>query len=506
MNIKKFISNRIIYLGLAALFEFILYAALFRYVREKSTLIEMFLHIAAVFIVLHIIRTSRHLSSDLMWLVLIMLAPVPGTAIFLMTSADLIKNKTFRAIVKEQKKAYPYLVQNNGVMQEMEQKYPSRRASLSFIPSSGYPFYRNQGYDYYPLGETGWNVILEEMKKAKHFIFMEYFIIEEGQMFNSMLEIMEQKVREGVECRVMYDDMGSIDTIPASYAKKLEAKGIKAVSFNRVTPIINVIMNHRDHRKILVIDGKTAFTGGVNLADEYINVKVIHGHWKDNVVRIQGEAVWSLLVTFLTNWNALRHEDQDYSVFRMDHSNLPVLPGYVAPYAETPLDQDLTAQSIYEDILNGANEYVYIMTPYLIIDSEMINTLIHTAKKGVDVRIIMPGVPDKKIVWDIGRSYYPQLLEAGVKIYEYEPGFVHAKVFLSDDLCAAVGSINLDYRSLYLHFENGTYMIGTDAIKDIRRDFDETFDKCRQVHIDDIANGPIKSIFLSAIRIFTPMM
>ncbi len=344
------------------------------------------------------------------------------------------------------------------------------------------------------------------MKKAEHYIFMEYFIIEEGEMFNSMLEILEQKVREGVECRVMYDDMGSIDTIPSSYARKLEAKGIKAVSFNRITPIINVIMNHRDHRKILVIDGKTAFTGGINLADEYINVKVIHGHWKDNVVRIQGEAVWSLLVTFLTNWNALRHEDTDYNVFRPVGMNFPVQQGYIAPYADTPLDQDLTAQSIYEDILNSANDYVYIMTPYLIIDSEMINTLIHTARKGVDVRIIMPGVPDKKIVWDIGRSYYPQLLEAGVKIYEYEPGFVHAKVFLSDDICATVGSINLDYRSLYLHFENGTFMIGADTIRDIRRDFEETFEKCRQIHLDDLKTGALKAIFLSGIRIFTPMM
>ena len=506
MNMKKLLNNRLIYLGLAAILEIIIYITLFRYVRDKAGWVEVILHIAAVVIVLHIIRTSRHLSSDMMWLVLIMIAPVPGTAIFLLCSADLLRNKTFRAIVKEQKKAVTYLQQDMQISKELQEKYPERRSSLSFIPSSGYPFYRNQGYDYFPLGDIGWKVMLEEMKKAERYIFMEYFIIEEGEMFNSMLEILEQKVKEGVECRVMYDDMGSIDTIPSSYAKKLEAKGIKAVSFNRVTPIINVIMNHRDHRKILVIDGKTAFTGGINLADEYINVKVIHGHWKDNVVRVRGEAVWSLLVTFLTNWNALRHEDADYNVFRPVDMNLPALPGFIAPYADTPLDQDLTAQSIYEDILNGANDYVYIMTPYLIIDSEMINTLIHTARKGVDVRIIMPGIPDKKIVWDIGRSYYPQLLDAGVKIYEYEPGFVHAKVFLSDDMCATVGSINLDYRSLYLHFENGTFMIGTDAIRDIRKDFNETFEKCRQVHLDDLQISALKAIFLSGIRIFTPMM
>ena len=506
MKMKKLLTNRLIYLGLAALLEIMIYIARFRFVRDKAGWVEVILHIAAVVIVMHIIRTSRHLSSDMMWLVLIMIAPVPGTAIFLICSADMIRNKTYRSNVKEQKKAVTYLHQDIQVTEELQENYPARRSSLFFIPSSGYPFYRNQGYDYYPLGDIGWKVMLEEMKKAERYIFMEYFIIEEGEMFNSMLEILEQKFREGVECRVMYDDMGSIDTIPSSYARKLEAKGIKDVSFNRITPIINVIMNHRDHRKILVIDGKTAFTGGINLADEYINVKVIHGHWKDNVVRIQGEAVWSLLVTFLTNWYALRHEDTDYNVFRPVGMNFPVQQGYIAPYADTPLDQDLTAQSIYEDILNSANDYVYIMTPYLIIDSEMINTLIHTARKGVDVRIIMPGVPDKKIVWDIGRSYYPQLLEAGVKIYEYEPGFVHAKVFLSDDICATVGSINLDYRSLYLHFENGTFMIGADTIRDIRRDFEETFEKCRQIHLDDLKTGALKAIFLSGIRIFTPMM
>lgn len=506
MSLKKLFSNRLIYVILTGLLEIAIYVSLFHLVREKAAWIEIVLHILSVIIVLHIIRTSKHLSSDMMWLVLIMLAPVPGTAIFLLCSADMLKNRTYHAIVKEQKKAETYLVQDPHVFENMVQEYPDRRSSLQFIPNSGYPFYPCTGYDYYPLGETGWQVMLKEMRKAEKYIFMEYFIIEEGKMWNTMLEILEEKVKQGVECRVMFDDMGSIGTIPSSYAKKLEAKGIKAVSFNRITPIINVVMNHRDHRKILVIDGKVGFTGGINLADEYINVKVIHGHWKDNVVRIQGEAVWSLLVIFLTNWNALRHEDTDYNVFRPDVLSKISPAGYIAPYADTPLDQDLTAQSIYEDILNSANDYVYIMTPYLIIDSEMINTLIHTVRKGVDVRIIMPGVPDKKIVWEIGRTYYPQLLEAGVKIYEYEPGFVHAKVFVSDDICAAVGSINLDYRSLYLHFENSAFVIGNPEITKIREDFEETLKHCRQVHIDDLKTGAVRSFFFSAIRLFTPMM
>ena len=305
----------------------------------------------------------------------------------------------------------------------------------------------------------------------------------------------------------MYDDMGSLNTLPASYTRQLEKKGIKAVSFNRISPVINTIMNHRDHRKILVIDGKVAFSGGANLADEYINEKVIHGHWMDNIICVKGNAVWSYLVTFLTNWNALRHEDEDYAVFKnkemIDESNFD---GYIAPYAETPLDEELTGQSVYEDILNSANRYVYIMTPYLIIDSEMTNTLIHTAKKGVDVRIIMPGIADKQIVHDIGTSYYAQLIQGGVKIYEYEPGFVHSKVFVSDDIYATVGTINLDYRSLYLHFENGTLLYHSKHVMNIKQNFEETLKHCKQMNLKDTHVNIVKGLFLSIIRIFSPLL
>ena len=305
----------------------------------------------------------------------------------------------------------------------------------------------------------------------------------------------------------MYDDMGSLNTLPASYVKVLQKKGIKAVSFNRISPIINIIMNHRDHRKILVIDGKVAFSGGANLADEYINKKIVHGHWMDNIICVKGNAVWSYLVTFLTNWNALCHEDEDYTVFKntetIDESNCD---GYIAPYAETPLDEELTGQCIYEDILNSANRYVYIMTPYLIIDSEMINTLIHTAKKGVDVKIIMPGIADKKIIHDIGESYYAGLIQGGVKIYEYEPGFVHSKVFISDDICATVGTINLDYRSLYLHFENGTLLYKSRRIEDIKQNFEDTLKECKQMTTQSTRVHTCKDFFLSIIRIFSPLL
>lgn len=506
MKLKIWLG-RIIPLVIIALGEIVLYCNLFKWLTTSFVFIEIVLHILSILIVLNIVRTSRHLSSDLMWIILIMLFPVFGTFVYVLMLLSLLFGKTFRNIIKEQKKASSYYIQDESIIDEIRNDNLDYVSQLAFLHEEGFPIYRNTDFEYYAPCENGFNVMLEELKKAENYIFMEYFIVEEGFMFNSILSILEEKVKQGVEVRIMYDDMGSLGTLPASYAKQLEKKGIKAVSFNRISPIINTIMNHRDHRKILIIDGKVAFSGGANLADEYINKKVKHGHWMDNIICIKGKAVWSYLVMFLTNWNTLRHEDFDYSVFKNeDVVEETLFDGYIAPYAETPLDEELTGQSVYEDLLNSANKYVYIMTPYLIIDSEMINTLIHTAKKGVDVRIIMPGIADKQIVHDMGTTYYKQLIQGGVKIYEYEPGFVHSKVFICDDTYATVGTINLDYRSLYLHFENGTLLYKSKKIMDVKQNFFDTLEHCKKIQVEDTYVNIVKGLFLSIIRIFSPLL
>lgn len=479
MKLKIWLG-RIIPLVIIALGEIVLYCNLFKWLTTSFVFIEIVLHILSISIVLNIVRTSRHLSSDLMWIILIMLFPVFGTFVYVLMLLSLLFGKTFRNIIKEQKKASSNYIQDESIIDEIRNDNPDYVSQLAFLHEEGFPIYRNTDFEYYAPCENGFNVMLEELKKAENYIFMEYFIIEEGFMFNSILSILEEKVKQGVEVRIMYDDMGSLGTLPASYAKQLEKKGIKAVSFNRISPIINTIMNHRDHRKILIIDGKVAFSGGANLADEYINKKVKHGHWMDNIICIKGKAVWSYLVMFLTNWNALRHEDFDYSVFKNeDVVDETLFDGYIAPYA---------------------------MTPYLIIDSEMINTLIHTAKKGVDVRIIMPGIADKQIVHDMGTTYYKQLIQGGVKIYEYEPGFVHSKVFICDDTYATVGTINLDYRSLYLHFENGTLLYKSKKIMDVKQNFFDTLEHCKKIQVEDTHVNIVKGLFLSIIRIFSPLL
>lgn len=499
----KSVLGRIITLVFMVLGELALGVLLFNYLTSKFVFIEVFLHILAVIVVLNIIRTSKHLSSDITWIFLIILFPVPATFVFLLTYFNLFINRTFKSIVKEEKKAVTFLNQDDEVLEDLKKEFPTYYQDFMFLKNSNFPIYYNNNFDYYSPGEKGFPVLLSELKKAKKYIFMEYFIIEEGIMFNSILDILKEKVKEGVECRVMYDDMGSLHTLPKSYANILESYGIKAVTFNKVTPILSTIMNNRDHRKILIIDGKVAFSGGVNLADEYINKKVVHGKWLDNIIRIKGKAVDSMLVTFLTNWNALRHEDEDYRNFMVEHRE-KVKDGFIVPYSETPLDFELTAQSVYMDILNRAQDYVYIMTPYLIIDEEMINCLIHTAKKGVDVKIIVPGVADKKIIHDIGESYYDQLIMDGVKIYEYRPGFVHAKVFVSDDISSVVGTINLDYRSLYLHFENAVLLYKSKKIMDIKKDFLNALED--SVEIKHARFSLVKNFLMSVLRIFASLL
>ncbi len=508
MRIKNILLSRTFLTIITILIEAVFLLFLVYKLSPYIGWIEMGLRILSIFVVLSIISFSRHLSSDMMWVVLIMLIPVGGTLVFLFLEIlEHFNSRTHKGLVTETENAKQYYLQDEETLTKAKQD-PVLAGHVEYLShAAGFPVYENTGFDYYPLGEIGFEVMKEELRKAEKFIFLEYFIIEPGEMWDSLLEIMKEKAASGVEVRILYDDMGSISTLPSRYTKALEAMGIKAQAFNRINPVVNGIMNHRDHRKILVIDGKTGFSGGINLADEYINKKVKYGHWKDNCIRIQGKAVWSYTVMFLSMWNALRHEDTDYTVFKAEPSPGPEKKdGFIVPYADTPLDADLTGEDVYLNILNSAKSYCYIVTPYLIIDTDMINALILAARRGVDVRIITPGIPDKKIVWRITRSSYFHLINNGVKIYEYTPGFSHAKVFVSDDAAATVGTINLDYRSLYLHFENGTALFGSEKVLDVRRDVEETLAQCHQMTVQECYMGIFRTFFYMVVGIFAPMM
>ena len=334
---------------------------------------------------------------------------------------------------------------------------------------------------YFPLGEDKFAEMLRQLEKAEHFIFLEYFIVSEGLMWGEVLEILVRKAQEGVDVRLMYDGTCEFALLPHKYLKLLRERGIQCKVFSPVSPFISTHYNYRDHRKILVIDGHTAFNGGINLSDEYINRVRRFGHWKDTAVMLKGEAVKSFTLMFLQMWNIDERTMEFGKNLVYPASCKENARGYVVPYGDCPLDEDRVGERVYMDILNRAIKYVHIMTPYLILDGEMEGALKYAAERGVEVALVLPGIPDKKLPYALAKTHYPSLLESGVKIYEYTPGFVHAKVFVSDHREAVVGTINLDYRSLYHHFECATYMYGTDCISDIEADFQDMLPKCRRV-------------------------
>lgn len=475
-----------------------------------SAPVTMTADILSILLVLWIVNKEINPSYKLAWTILILVLPVFGMVVYLLFGESRVAKKMTEesdAVVQEIEN---YFRENDKVREKIEALDEGISNQSAYIRDyAKFPLHSHTSTRYYPLGEAMFLDMLEDLKRAKHFIFLEYFIIHEGKMWNSILEILEQKVKEGVDVRLIYDDMGCVTTLPHRYYKKLQAKGIKCAAFNPVRPILNIVLNNRDHRKILVIDGHIGYTGGINLADEYINEEIRFGHWKDTGIRLYGEGVWNLTVMFLQMWSIItgvRTHIPAYSPY-VFHTEEFESDGFVQPYGDSPMDNETVGENVYLNIISQAKKYVFICTPYLIIDNEMMMALCLAAKKGVDVRIITPGIPDKKMVFLLTQSYYKQLIEAGVRVYEYTPGFVHSKTFVCDDEIATVGTINLDYRSLYLHFECGVWMYQSQAVREAKEDMEATLPKCKEVSLD-FCNK--RNIFVrgiqSIMRLIAPLL
>ena len=434
-----------------------------------------------------------------------MLFPIVGALLYIVIGGNLHKSKVLKAIKQSEENGSKYFIQDEKIKKEIESQ---NNGKINYLMNYlNFPVTKNNNINYYKLGELAYPEMLKELKNAKKFIFLEYFIIKNGTMWSEILKILEEKAKEGLDVRLIYDDMGCIALLPTSYPKQMEEKGIKCIAFNKLNPFLGVIMNNRDHRKMMIIDGKTVFSGGMNLADEYINLEHPYGKWKDNGIKITGEAVWNFTIMFLNMWNSYRKDDVNYEKYKSDFSKEKLEQnGYTIPYGETPLDNEIVGENVYLNIINQAQKYVYIMTPYLIIDTDMINSLILAAKRGVDVRIVVPGIPDKKIVYSLTTSYFETLIKNGVKIYKYTPGFVHSKVFVSDDNIATVGTINLDYRSLYLHFECGIFMQDVEVIKDVKKDLVDTIGESHFVSKKEAMPKLLKSVWQAVLRLFAPLM
>ena len=480
-------------------------------------LLEEYLHYVygglAVFTLImmfYLFNSKMDSTAKVTWMFIIAVLQVGGALLLLFTQANTGHRKTSERTAEIVNSTKDTIPQDPEVLEDLRAVDSYTDDLVTYLNRSGcFPVYKGTEVTYFPIGEDKFQAMLAELAKAEKYIFMEYFIIEEGYMWGSILNILIEKVKAGVDVRVMYDGMCEISNLPSNYCSLLEKQGIKARSFAPLLPFLSSHYNYRDHRKICVIDGKTAFNGGVNLADEYINEVERFGHWKDTAVMLKGDAVRSFTLMFLQMWN-LTEKQPDFSEAeepypKADESIRP--SGYVIPYCDCPLDEDKVGEAVYMDILYRAGRYVHIMTPYLILDGELETALKYAGQRGIDVKLILPGIPDKKIAYSLAKSHYRQLLRAGVKIYEYTPGFVHAKVCTSDDERAVVGTINLDYRSLYHHFECATYMYRTECIPDIEKDFQATLGRCRQVTEESLKDEALfYKVVGPLVKIIAPLM
>ncbi|TCL54440.1 cardiolipin synthase [Kineothrix alysoides] len=481
----------------------------FRWLEEYSEVYLAVMVSVSAALLIYIINKDEMPEFKLAWVIPICATPVFGALLYLFIVGDWTNLGMKKRLNKRRKETEEFLHTDERTRKRMEIS-STHMANLSrYVEAEGgFPSYGGASVTYFPTGEEKFADLLKELKDAKEFIFLEYFIVERGRMWNCVLEILKEKVKEGVEVRFMYDGMCSLLLLPYSYPKQLEACGIKTKMFSPIIPLLSTAQNNRDHRKILVIDGKTAYTGGVNMADEYINEVVRFGHWKDAAIKVEGDAVKSFTLMFLQMWNISEAAEGDYSKYiRKSEKKAVRSSGFIIPYGDGPATPENVAETIYMDVVNQATNYVHIMTPYFIVDNAMLDVLQYAARRGVDVKLIVPHIPDKKAVFAISRTYYPDLLGAGVKVYEYEPGFIHAKVFVSDDEKAVVGTVNLDYRSLYHHFECGVYLYRNEAVADVEADFAKTLKSCIEINMAYYKKIPVLLRLTGRVlRLFGPLM
>lgn len=469
---------------------------------------------------LYIIGLKIDSSYKISWLVTIIILPLLGVILFLIFS-----NKLSDRRIKRNKYSPMNLFLKNKqnldkkVENELMEKDQNAGIVANYLFNNGFAnTYKNTEVEYYPLGDISFKPMLEELKKAKRFIFIEYFIIQQGRFFDQIFNILKDKAKEGVDVRMIYDDFGCSSKVASNFYAEVRTYGIKCYPFNNLRPILDVRQNSRNHRKLLIIDGIVGFTGGINLADEYINVGSKFGHWKDNCIMLKGEAVNSLTNIFLSIWYQLINKNDKYALTEDHHvfsykmnEDLDIRTnkennGYVIPYQDTPFDGETRSRNVFLEMISRASKSVYISTPYLILDETLINALTVAAKSGVDVNIVTPGIPDKKIVYACTRSYYNLLVKSGVKIYEYTPGFNHAKMITIDGKYAEIGTINFDFRSMYLHFENGVYLYGLKAVRQIEQDLQNMISVSTQVDYKKYTKPSFFSLLIWALlRVIAPL-
>ena len=500
------VTRRIIAIIPAALIQYLWIFILVRWLAPYAAVVNLLLSFFAFVYVLYIMTNRNESAYKTLWLLIILGLPVFGTILYFILG----NRRTARPIQKRLQRGRellprPARAKGPDPIGALEQKNPRLAQTFRYLErKSGFPAHFCEEAAYYPLGEDMYAQMLVDLEGAQRSIYAEFFIVANGVMWDSMVEIMARKAAQGVDVRFMYDDLGSLSTYSEENLRRLEAKGIQCVRFN---PLVSIkgTANYRDHRKMLIIDGRVAFSGGINLADEYINAIERFGHWKDIGFRITGAAVHSYSRMFAEFWNAFSRNPVPASALEAPDASAAGENGCVLSYYDSPLNRDAISNSLFMELLSQASGYAWFYTPYLMLGDGLMDAFTRAAQRGVDVRIIMPGIPDKKLVYRMSRSYYRPLLEAGVRIFEYTPGFVHAKACLVDDEIGTIGTVNLDYRSLFLHFENNSLFHGAPLLKDLKADFISTQRKCAERTLGDRGMNFTKWIVDGVLRIFAPL-
>ena len=480
------------------------------YFNDTYAQVQTVFTVLSVITVLYIINQEGSSAFKIAWILPIVFLPVFGIPLYILFGKKRIPERKLERI------SGMLLRYRSAMAPYVEQHAASKLGSEDAVLQSAYlersaasPVFTQTETTYYPIGEDFFPALLDELEKAERYIFMEYFIIEPGKMWDSVLDVLARKASAGVDVRLIYDDLSCIMRLPRDYPQRMEAMGIRCCTFHRFQPVPTGTLNNRDHRKICVVDGVTAFTGGINLADEYINERERFGHWLDCAVRIRGRAAYSFALMFLSMWDYISHEDDDLVAFRPAPGALDGIAddGFVQPYCDSPADDEPVGERTYINMISRAKKYVYICTPYLVVDNEIMNALASAAKCGVDVRIITPHVPDKWYVHLVTRSYYAPLIRAGVRVYEYTPGFIHSKTFVCDDDYGICGTINLDYRSLFLHHECAVWMYKSSAVAGMKASYLETLPKCMEITRDMLSRRRwYVRLGQSILRVLAPLM
>lgn len=503
----KFLTTRLTITCLFILIQLVVLFFIFYTLSNSYVNLYLALFVISLGLVVAIINDDSNPTFKMAWIIPMLIFPTFGAPLYLIFARKNVSKRIKKKFQIANNSVCDLIPQCNSIFSEIEIQNPLVAKQFKYIfNTSQSPVFAKTQTEFLPIGESFFKQLLIELEKAQKFIFLEYFIICKGKMWDSVLEILARKAKQGLDIRLMYDDFGTIKNLDRNYPKQLNSLGIKTCIFNPFHASLDAFLNYRDHRKITIIDGNVGFTGGINLADEYINSIERFGHWKDCSIIIKGDAVSRLTVMFLQLWYYSTNEpNQEYERYLSQVSYED--DGYVQPFADSPMSEHLTGELAYMNLINNATKYVYISTPYLILDNEMMTALRLAVESGIDVRIVTPFIPDKWYIHAVTRSNYQMLLKSGVKIYEYTPGFIHSKTIVVDDELAIVGTTNFDFRSFYLHFENGVFMYKSKCVLQVKNDYVEVLEKCKEITLEIYQNQSVFQRFLGKfLKLFSPMM